>query len=179
MIKKLIEYNQDFVHKKQYEAFPSNKIPKLHTAIVSCMDTRLVTMLPAALGIQNGDVKMIKAAGGTLTGPYDSVVRSILISIFQLQVEHIIFIAHTSCGVKGLHTQQMEEAMQKGGISSDRIALAKQQNPHFEQWLNGFEDEYEAVRHSISILKNHPLIPESVSVDGFVIDILTGQLYSV
>lgn len=36
------------------------------------MDTRLVELLPAALGIRNGDVKMIKNAGGMITGPFDS-----------------------------------------------------------------------------------------------------------
>lgn len=35
-------------------------------AIVSCMDTRLTELLPRALGLKNGDAKIIKVAGGTL-----------------------------------------------------------------------------------------------------------------
>lgn len=33
------------------------------------MDTRLVELLLAALGLKNGDVKMIKNAGGVITHP--------------------------------------------------------------------------------------------------------------
>ena len=33
------------------------------------MDTRLVELLPAALGIKDGDVKMIKNAGAVITDP--------------------------------------------------------------------------------------------------------------
>jgi len=36
------------------------------------MDTRLSVMLPEALGIKNGEVKMVKVAGGVILGDYDA-----------------------------------------------------------------------------------------------------------
>ena len=63
MIDELLEYNRGFVDKKGYEKFITNKYPDKKIAIVSCMDTRLIELLPAALGIKNGDVKIIKNAG--------------------------------------------------------------------------------------------------------------------
>ena len=56
MIDELLEYNRGFVDKKGYEKFITNKYPDKKIAIVSCMDTRLIELLPAALGIKNGDV---------------------------------------------------------------------------------------------------------------------------
>ena len=53
------------------------------------MDTRLTALLPAALGIKNGDVKMIKNAGGVISHPFGSVIRSLLVAIFELGVEEI------------------------------------------------------------------------------------------
>lgn len=55
MIDELLEYNRAFVGKKGYEKYLTNKYPDKKIAIVTCMDTRLVELIPAALGLKNGD----------------------------------------------------------------------------------------------------------------------------
>ena len=77
MIEEMLAYNREFVRSKGYEKFQTSKYPDKKIAILTCMDTRLVELLPAALGIRNGDVKLIKNAGGMITGPFDSAVRSL------------------------------------------------------------------------------------------------------
>lgn len=59
-VRRNIGLQQKFVEDKGYEAYITNKYPDKKIAILSCMDTRLTALLPAALGIKNGDVKMIK-----------------------------------------------------------------------------------------------------------------------
>lgn len=66
MINEILKYNKEFVANKGYEKFVTNKYPDKKIAILSCMDTRLTELLPAALGLKNGDVKMIKNAGGII-----------------------------------------------------------------------------------------------------------------
>ena len=60
MIEEMLAYNKKFVEEKRYEQYAASKYPNKKVAILTCMDTRLVELLPAALGIKNGDVKMIK-----------------------------------------------------------------------------------------------------------------------
>ena len=67
MINEILKYNKEFVANKGYEKFVTNKYPDKKIAILSCMDTRLTELLPAALGLKNGDVKMIKNAGGIIS----------------------------------------------------------------------------------------------------------------
>ena len=86
MIDEILAYNKQFVEKKGYEEYITNKYPDKKIAILSCMDTRLTALLPAALGIKNGDVKMIKNAGGVISHPFGSVIRSLLVAIFELGV---------------------------------------------------------------------------------------------
>ena len=50
MIDQILEYNRRFVEDKGYERFATDKYPDKKIAIVACMDTRLVELLPAALG---------------------------------------------------------------------------------------------------------------------------------
>ena len=53
MIDELLKFNREFVKSKGYERFITNKYPDKKIAIVSCMDTRLTELLPAALGIDH------------------------------------------------------------------------------------------------------------------------------
>lgn len=76
MLKKIIEYNKTFAEKGRGAYYATSKYPNRNLAIVTCMDTRLTEMLPAALGIKNGDAKIIKDAGGMIVHPFGAVVRS-------------------------------------------------------------------------------------------------------
>ena len=66
MIQEILEYNQTFVEKKGYKPYITSKYPDKKLAILTCMDARLTALLPAALGIKNGDAKIIKNAGGEI-----------------------------------------------------------------------------------------------------------------
>ena len=60
MIDQIMEYNKKFVENKGYEPFLTSKYPDKKLAILTCMDTRLIELLPAALGIKNGDAMFIQ-----------------------------------------------------------------------------------------------------------------------
>lgn len=102
MIEDVIDYNRKFVAEKNYEPYETSKYPDKKLAILTCMDTRLTELLPAALGIHNGDAKIIKNAGGVISHPYGSAVRSLLVAVLELGVEEIMVIGHTDCGVQGM-----------------------------------------------------------------------------
>ena len=107
MIQQIIEYNREFVKKESYKPYITSKYPDKKLAIPTCMDTRLTELLPAALGIRNGDAKIIKNAGGVITHPYGSVVRSLLVALLKLGVQEIMVIGHTDCGVQGMDAEEM------------------------------------------------------------------------
>ena len=124
MIKDILEYNQKFISEEKYEPYITSKYPAKNLAIVSCMDTRLIELLPAALGLKNGDAKIIKNAGGLITHPFGSAVRSLLIAIFELNVTEIMVIGHTDCGVQNLNGSQMIHKMIERGIATHEIGRA-------------------------------------------------------
>ena len=59
MIDQIIDFNKSFVAQKGYEKYLTDKYPDKKLAVLSCMDTRLTELLPAALGLKNGDAKII------------------------------------------------------------------------------------------------------------------------
>ena len=125
MIEELLAYNRKFVEEKRYEQYAASKYPNKKIAILTCMDTRLVELLPAALGLRNGDVKIIKNAGGVVTNPFGSVIRSLLVAIIELGVEEIMVIGHTDCGVQHIDSESMIAHMKQRGVSQASIDLMK------------------------------------------------------
>ena len=176
MINELLKFNEEFVAKEGYKPYVTSKYPDKKIAIVTCMDTRLVELLPAALGIKNGDVKMVKNAGGVITDPWDSTMRSLLVGIYELGVNDVMIIGHTECGVQGMKAEEMLHLMEKRGISPETISLVKRCGVDLDKWLAGFEDTHEALRKSVELVKNHPLMPAEIRVTGYIMDSLTGKL---
>lgn len=176
MIDEILQYNRDFVAREAYKEFATSKYPDKKIAIVTCMDTRLTHLLPAALGIKNGDVKMIKNAGGTITNPFDSTMRSILVGIYELEVNEIMVIGHTQCGVQGMNAKDMLEHMRHRGIDEEHISLMRHCGIDLDGWLHGFDDTGDAVLETVDLISNHPLVPKDVRVSGFIMDSYTGAL---
>ena len=172
----MLEYNRRFVAEKRYEQYATSKYPDRKIAIVTCMDTRLVQLLPAALGIKNGDVKIIKNAGGTITNPFDSTVRSLLVAIYELGVNEVMIIGHTGCGVQGMDGKEMLHLMKERGIDDEHITLMQHCGIDLESWLHGFDKTDEAVLETVDLVKNHPLVPKDVVVKGYIMDSVTGEL---
>ena len=179
IIDEILAYNRQFVAEKKYEPYRTSKYPNKKIAILTCMDTRLVELLPAALGLRNGDVKIIKNAGGVVTSPFGSVIRSLLVAIIELGVEEIMVIGHTDCGVQHIDSEQMMEHMKQRGISQESIDLMKYCGIDFERWLAGFDTVEQSVTDTVETIRRHPLMPRDIRIGGYVIDTDTGELTTV
>lgn len=176
MIEQILEFNRQFVAEKGYERYKTSKYPDKKIAIVTCMDTRLVELLPAALGIKNGDVKIIKNAGGTITNPFDSTMRSILVAVYELGVEEVMIIGHTGCGVQGMDSAHMQKLMRERGVDEEHLTLMKHCGIDLDSWLHGFDDTEAAIQETVDLVKNHPLMAKDVVVRGYIMDSETGAL---
>lgn len=177
MIDEIIEFNRNFVENREYEKFITSKYPDKKIAIVTCMDTRLIELLPAALGFRNGDVKIIKNAGATIVNPFDSTMRSLLIAVYELGVTESMVIGHTGCGVQGMDATEMLHTMKERGVSEEHITLMEHCGINLREWLHGFEDTDAAIKETVDLISRHPLMPpHGINVQGFVMDSYTGEI---
>ena len=175
-IDEMLEHNKHFVASESYKEHQADKFPRKKVAIFTCMDTRLVTLLPAALGLRNGDVKMIKNAGAYIDNPFDSVMKSVLIAVYELGVEHVMVIGHTTCGVQGMEAEEMKHLMLSRGIPQSTFDTLENAGIDLDRWLTGFEETESAVRSTVSLIKNHPLLPKEIEVTGYIMETETGEL---
>lgn len=179
MIHEILKFNKEFVENKGYVKYITNKFPDKKVAIVSCMDTRLTELLPMALGLKNGDAKIIKNAGGIISHPFGSAMRSLLIGIYELDVKEILVIGHTDCGARHTDSRKIIEKMKQRGIEQKDIDLVKYYGIDFDSWLGGFKDLDLSIKKSVELIRNHPFVPEEILIHGLVIDSVTGELRKV
>ena len=175
-LQEILDYNKYFVENKEYDKYKTSKEPKKKLVILSCMDTRLTELLPKALNIKNGDVKLVKNAGATIMHPFGSIVRSIVVAVYEFQAEEVLVIGHHGCGMSNLNADETIEKAIKRGISPDVIKTLNNAGIDIKKWLHGFNSVEESVKESVELIKNHPLIPKDIKIHGLIMDPETGKL---
>lgn len=176
VMKEILAHNEMFTAEKRYEVFTTTKFPNKKLVILTCMDTRLLELLPQALGLKNGDVKLIKNAGAIVSHPFDSVMRSILVAFYELNAEEICVIGHHECGMGSLQAEGFLEKTKQQGIPNEQINTLLNAGIDLKTWLTGFDCVKESVQSSVEVIQSHPLLPNDVPVHGMVIHPKTGKL---
>ena len=172
----IIDHNASFVARREYEAFLTDRFPDKKLVILTCMDTRLVELLPRAMGVRNGDIKLIKNAGAIVSHPFGSVMRSILVAVYELGAAEVAVVGHYGCGMTGLSCARVLDKARERGVSDETLAMLKNSGIDLERWLTGFDRVETGVTGSVAVIRNHPLVPRDVPVHGLLIDPETGKL---
>ncbi|WP_248563131.1 carbonic anhydrase [Niallia sp. NCCP-28] len=172
----ILAFNEEFVTEKKYERYITTKFPNKKMVILTCMDTRLLELLPQALNLANGDVKIIKNAGAIVVHPLGSIMRSILVAVYELKADEVMVIGHHDCGMSALNAADMMAKMKDRGITEATLSTIENTGVDLKSWLTGFSSVSESVEHSVGMIKKHPLLPAGVPVHGLVIDPKTGKL---
>ena len=150
-------------------------------AILTCMDARLDPAKYA--GLAEGDAHVIRNAGGRAS---DDAIRSLVISYKLLGTRELFVIHHTDCGME-LFSNDLMRILLASSLETARLTT------------NGFEDvgrgpgsragEYiewltiahqkQAVVDDVERIRNHPLVPKTIPVYGFLYDVRSGKLIEV
>ncbi|KIL36379.1 carbonic anhydrase [Gordoniibacillus kamchatkensis] len=172
----ILNFNQGFVENKEYERYKGARNKDKKIVVVSCMDTRLIDLLPRALNVKSGDAKIIKDAGAIVLHPFGSVMRSIIVAVYELNADEVFIIGHHDCGMSVIDPGETIKKMKERGISSEKMDTLESAGIELQKWLHGFDSVEESVKSSVRTVKHHPLLPENVPVHGLVIDPETGKL---
>jgi carbonic anhydrase len=155
--------------------------PARRFAILTCMDAR---MDPAKFaGLAEGDAHVIRNAGGRAS---DDAVRSLVISYKLLGTREFFVIHHTNCGmefftnevIRGLLDHSLETADLTPSGFRDVGKGPGSRAGEFIEWLT-IADPVQAVIDDVNRLRNHPLIPRSIPIYGYVYNVTTGELVEV
>lgn len=151
------EYSTVFAH-SGYDG-----IARAGVAVVTCMDSRIDPL--AMIGLRHGDAKIFRNPGARVT---EAAMEALVLGVHLLQVTRILIVPHTRCAMTRF-TQ--EEVQDKIGASAGVDASWQ----HF----GVITDQELTLRADVRKVRSHPLIPDSVAVAGFVLDVDSGRLTPV
>jgi len=176
LLNNIVAHNEQFVENKQYEQFLTSKFPDKKMVILTCMDTRLTELLPRAMNLRNGDAKIIKNAGALVSHPFGSIMRSLIVAVYELSAEEVFVVGHYDCGMTGLNSEKVLAKARERGVPDKLIRMLEHAGIELDKFLTGFERVHDSVLNSVEVIRNHPLLPANLPVHGLIISPETGRL---
>jgi carbonic anhydrase len=180
VLREILEANQ------QYAASFGDKAdlalpPARRFAVLTCMDARLDPAKYA--GLSEGDAHIIRNAGGRAS---DDAIRSLVISYKLLGTQEFFVIHHTDCGmefftnevIRGLLASSLETAALGATGFHDVGKGPGSRAGEFIEWLT-IADQKQAVVDDVARIRNHPLVPRSIPIYGYIYDVRSGKLIEV
>ena len=155
--------------------------PARHFAILTCMDARLDPAKYA--GLSEGDAHVIRNAGGRAS---DDAIRSLVISYKLLGTKEWFVIHHSDCGmefftdevIRSLLASSLETAELGPDGFRDVGSGPGSVEANYIDWLT-IADNAQSVVDDVTRIRNHPLVPDSIVIYGFIYDVKTGRLVEV
>ena len=172
-VEEQIENRDDWARRRR-KGIPTDK----QLLVIACMDERIP--VEEALGITLGDAQVFRNAGGKVT---DDVIRSAALTTNFFETTEIIIVNHTDCGMMSAPDDAVVDGLEAvaGGDLGD-IALDPALpeltigDASLAEWVRMTDDIDEACQAQIEYLREHPMIPESVTVHGYIYEVESNAL---
>jgi carbonic anhydrase len=150
-------------------------------AVLTCMDARLNPIKNA--GLADGEAHIIRNAGGRAS---DDAIRSLVICHKLLGAREFFVMHHTYCAMeyftseemRGLLSNSLEPAELTADGFRDSGAGPGSRAGEYIEWLP-IADREQAVMDDVLRIRNHPLIPSSITIHGCIYDLTSGKLIEV
>ena len=133
-------------------------IPARHLAVVTCMDCRIDPL--AIFGCDAGDVHVMRNAGARIT---PDMIRSLIKSVNQLEVNRIAVMHHTDCGAAKVNLTQLRA----------KVEAATGNDPD-EVEFHLIADPIDALDADLRALAQCPFLPQGLEFAGFIYDVHSG-----
>jgi len=155
--------------------------PARRFAILTCMDARLD---PAKFaGLSEGDAHVIRNAGGRAS---DDAIRSLVISYKLLGTQEFFVIHHTDCGMEFFTNDVMRDLLNSSLETAELTPSGFRdvgKGPgsragEYIEWLT-IKNQKQSVLDDLARIRNHPLVPKSIPVHGYLYDVRSGKLLEV
>ncbi len=143
---------------------------ELPVVALTCIDTRLNSLLPEVLGLPKDQFIWLRNAGNIITGPLSSTMRSLALACAIKGGKEIAIIGHTDCQVGKTTTMELLDRLRAVGV--ERQVLPANVNEFFGM----FASERANVIKAVDTVRQSPLIGPKIPVHGLLLDVDTGKV---
>ena len=145
-------------HAESFTDGALSALPQARLVIVTCMDTRIDPL--AIFGLEIGQAHVLRNAGARIT---PDVIRSLIKSINQLEVERVVILHHTDCGAAKIKLDSLRAA----------VTAATGNDPDGVEFHLIADPEY-ALAEDVESVRTCPYLPVGTAVGGMMYDVHSG-----
>ncbi|WP_077210750.1 carbonic anhydrase [Bacillus dakarensis] len=147
------------------------------------MEIGLETILQQETNISPDNMLFIQSYSPDISHPYGDIMRSIILAIYQENVEEIFVVGTKDKRNVSVDIQSLLSLKNKNKLKTVDYLL-RNCKPEFSgagirDWLDVSEDIADSVKKSVEIIRQHPLVPADVKIHGLLINKQLGELAAV
>ncbi|MBM7707330.1 carbonic anhydrase [Chryseomicrobium sp. FSL W7-1435] len=173
-------FNNQQIENEPISTNPDNR--KKVLCIVG-MEEPLEQWLNSASHFLPEQIMVLKSYGPVISEPYDSLMRNIIIAVYQENVEEIFVIGSADRNESISDPSNLISKVIQTKIPAVKIQtveyLFKHCFPGFTandmaQWIEGSKTVTDGIKQSVNLIRRHPLMPSEIRVYGLLIDTVNG-----
>ncbi|MFX0082409.1 MAG: carbonic anhydrase [Candidatus Hodarchaeota archaeon] len=150
---------------------PEGKIPKYPVLILTCIDPRID--VHRIFQLNPGDVFVLRNAGNIFT---QDALRSILLTVYQYNIEYIIILGHLDCGMTKIQLVELKQKIPFEFLSyesREKLDLFSKVRDFFKPFI----DELRNIKQQVKSLQRIQKYFPEVKITGMLYDVDTGWVF--
>ncbi|QFT87618.1 Carbonic anhydrase [Bacillus sp. THAF10] len=150
--------------------------------IITGVTTEIYPLFPVITKKKQEDLFILNSFGAVISQPYGCLIRSIILAIYNEQIEEIYIIREKESIECKFNDEEFLGKIKEAGVSErviNTINYIDVVNHDVIKWLEGPKEVMDVMKKNIDFIKGHPLIPSTLPVHAYIADPETGAYHSV
>lgn len=165
-----LEYHLKII-KELEKVDTKGKIPKYPVLILTCMDPRID--VHRIFQLEPGDVFVLRNAGNLFT---PDTLRSILLAVYQYNINYIIILGHLDCGMTKLRMLELSKKVPYEFFPS-RPRVGVDLFSEIKNLFKPFMDELKNINQQMAYVKRLCVYNKDLIITGMLYDVETGWVF--
>lgn len=152
------------------------------------MEEELERCLFAQSSVSREQIIVLHCFGPLICEPYDSLLRSVIMTVYQENVKEITIVGAAGGKPSALPGEDVIGLMKRRGVSEKKIHAVDYlfnyckpglQANNLVEWLQGSETVAQGITKTVELIRLHPLLPQGITVNGVLMDTANGTRYEL
>jgi len=167
----LLNFNEHWLRGDKEARFErAEHADNLPIVALTCIDQRLNSLLPGALGLEASDLILLRTPGNIVGSPMGETARAIALACAYKGGHEIAVIGHTDCAVAQTTVLKLTDELASAGLARDRLP------DDLTEFFGLFASERQNVMKAVELLRQSAVIGPNTPVHGLLIDVRTGKV---
>lgn len=144
--------------------------------IITSLNEEVLSFLPVITNKKTDELLVLNCFGQMNSDHEGCLSKDIILAVYSEQVKDIYIIVEENYKPYSITEDIL---LSEHGVSRTALETIGSNKMTEEEsvtdWLNGTRSVTETIKNNLEIIRNHPLLPNSVSVNGFIVNTGTSQ----